>query len=188
MKKIIFMIFMMLSSLLALEKAQIIPEMTTKINKATTILKENKDLAIEKKAEKIFNMLDEIFDYKLMTRLSLGKANWKSMSKKQQEEFTQKFIEHLKHSFMDKLNLYTDEDIKILELKEVKKNRLWLVTELVRGKDKYEITYKFYKSKKNGWMIYDVNIIGVSLIQSYRVQFANALKNGTYTALLNKLQ
>ena len=52
----------------------------------------------------------------------------------------------------------------------------------------YEIVYKFHKSKKSSWKIYDVNILGVSLIKTYRVQFANALKDGTYTALLNKLQ
>jgi phospholipid transport system substrate-binding protein len=188
MKNIILFILLFSISLFAIERDEIVPVMTKKIDQATTILKEQKDLPTKVKADKIFNILDEVFDYKLMAKLSLGKSNWKSMNKEQREEFTKKFITHLKKSFMDKINLYTDEKIKILELKEPKKNILWLVTELMKDKDKYEIVYKFHKSKKSSWKIYDVNILGVSLIKTYRVQFANALKDGTYTALLNKLQ
>ncbi|WP_458700953.1 ABC transporter substrate-binding protein [Sulfurospirillum sp. 1307] len=188
MKNIILIICLLTSSLFALQKEEIIPSMTSKIDQATSILRNEKDLSIEQKANKIFNLLDEVFDYDLMARLSLGKTNWNNLTSEQKKEFTKKFEKHLKHSYMDKLNLYTDEKIKILDLKEVKKNRLWLITQLVSNKDKYEITYKFYRKKTGDWKIYDVNIIGVSIIQSYRVQFADTLKNATFTALLDKLK
>lgn len=173
------------TSLLAIEKEEISSLMENNINTATNILQNNKQLSVAEKSKLIFPLFEGIFDYDLMTKLSLGKENWVLMSDDQRVEFTQKFIEHLKKSFMDKLDYYTDEKLHMLGIKDIK-TRVWLETELVGSKDTYEIIYKFYKSK-NGWLIYDVNIVGVSLLQTYRVQFENALVNGTYAALLSKL-
>ena len=47
--------------------------------------------------------------------------------------------------------------------------------------------YKLYVSK-SGWRIYDIEIQGVSIIRSYRSQFAEILKNGTFDDLLEKLE
>ena len=185
MKKI--MLFVLITiSLFAVEKESISTIMESKITKSTSIIKE-KDLTKQEKATKIFPLFENIFDYKLMTKLSLGKTNWSKMSNEQREEFTKKFISTLKHSYMEKLNLYTDEKLHIVELREVNKKRVWLLTELIGSKDTYDVTYKFYKSKQNGWLIYDVDIIGVSLVQVYRAQFNDALQNGTYKTLLSKL-
>ncbi len=188
MKNILFLVLFIASSLFGLQREEIVPIMTSKINKATEILRNKNNLSIEEKAKKIFSMLDEVFDYALMARLSLGKTNWKALNKSQKKEFIRRFKEHLKRSFMDKLVLYKDEKTEILELKKYKKNRLWLVTQLIGNKNKYKIVYKFYKSKKSGWMVYDLNIAGVSLIQTYRVQFSDALKSGTFEDLLKKLK
>jgi len=185
MKKIIVFIFISVS-LFAVEKDNITTVMQSNINTSTSIINQ-KELTAKEKTAKIFPLFDGIFDYKLMTKLSLGKDNWLKMSSEQREEFTQKFIGKLKQSYMDKINLYTDEKLHIIELKEVNDKRVWLLTELIGSKDVYPITYKFYKSQNDDWLIYDVDIIGVSLIQIYRAKFDNALQEGTYTALLNKL-
>ena len=185
MRKLLLFVFITIS-LFAIEKENIASVMETKINKSTSIIKE-KLLTSKEKSVKIFPLFEDIFDYKLMTKLSLGKANWSKMNSKEKEEFTEKFILKLKKSYMDKINLYTDERLNIVELKEINKKRVWLLTELVGSKDTYDIAYKFYKSKKSGWLIYDVDIIGVSLIQIYRAQFNNALEEGTYQTLLSKL-
>jgi len=185
MKNILILVFVAVS-LFGIEKDAISSIMENKINEATSIITQKK-LKKEKKAEMIFPLFDDVFDYNLMTKLSLGKSNWIKMNVQQRKEFTKQFIVHLKGSYIDKISLYTDEKLKILELKEVNKKRVWLLTQLVGSKDSYNITYKFYKSKTNGWLIYDVDIIGVSLIQIYRAQFDNVLQNETYTALLEKI-
>ena len=160
--------------------------MSAKINSAMQVIAQ-KDLSNQMKAQRIFPIFDDVFDYKLMCKLSLGKANWTKMDSKQREEFTQKFTEHLKNSYVEKLNLYTDEKLKIVDTKVKNAKRISLLTELIGSKDTYAINYKFYLSKKLGWLIYDVNIIGVSLVQIYRAQFNNALENGSYKKLLARL-
>jgi phospholipid transport system substrate-binding protein len=47
--------------------------------------------------------------------------------------------------------------------------------------------YKLYTSKK-GWKLYDIEIEGVSIIQTYRSQFGQILESGTIEDLLSKLE
>ena len=185
MKSFVLLLFFSMS-LFAIQKADISDYMKNNILQATSIIKQ-KDLSKEEKASKIFPLFDTVFDYKLMTKLSLGKDNWLKMTKAQRAEFTNQFITKLKQSYIDKLDLYTDEKLRIIGLKEVNKKRILLLTQLVGDKDTYDITYKFYKSRDDNWLIYDVDIIGVSLIQVYRAQFNGALQDGSYQTLLNRL-
>ena len=123
-----------------------------------------------------------------MAKLSLGKENWTKMTPSEREEFIAKFTTYLKNSYIAKIGLYTDEKLKIIDLKEINNKRIWLLTKLIGSKDSYDITYKFYKSKSSGWLIYDVNIVGVSLIQTYRSQFKDILKNESYKSLIQKIE
>ena len=48
--------------------------------------------------------------------------------------------------------------------------------------------YKFYNAKESGWLIYDLDILGVSIVQTYRSQFGGLLENGTFEDLLKRLE
>jgi phospholipid transport system substrate-binding protein len=169
------------TNLSALEKSNIKPYMSQSINKITYILSlENK--AKEQKAKEIFNILDEVFDYKLMSRISLGRY-YKKLSSSEKSKFTVAFQKKLKLSYMNKLNLYTNQKTKIKELKEIKKNRVMLYTDLIGDESVFAINYKFYKNKQNQWFIYDVELLGVSILQTYRKQFKEYLLNHTIADL-----
>ncbi len=173
------------SSAWAIQEDKIASVMENKIDKVLSIL-QNKENQKENKVKEIFSIMDEVFDYKLMSRISLGKT-WKKISNDQKASFYQLFEKKLKASYIDKLDLYTDEKIKILDAKQVKKNRIKLLTNVI-GKDEiYEINYKFYKAKSGEWFIYDVDIIGVSIIQTYRKQFASFLQTKSFDELLKTL-
>lgn len=130
--------------------------------------------------------MDKFFDYKIMSQISLGK-DWPTLSAEQKEEFIKAFELKLKNSYIDKLDLYTDEKIEVHSLEKLNPKRIKLLTYLIGKDDKYEIEYKFYKNDKNDWLIYDVNIIGVSIMQTYRQQFAGYLKNNSFKDLLISL-
>ena len=82
--------------------------------------------------------------------------------------------------------LYTDEKI-VFDSTIVEANKLRIPTYLQSKSGKVSITYKLYHAKK-GWKIYDVEIEGVSIIQSYRSQFDYILRSGTVNDLLMKLE
>ncbi len=49
------------------------------------------------------------------------------------------------------------------------------------------IIFKFYNDNNN-WLIYDVDVLGVSIVQTYRSQFRDILANQGFDALLQKLE
>ena len=171
----------------AIPEADIPSFMQSNIDLATTILRDKK-MPKPQKTEKLFAIFDSIFDYTLMSQLSLGGKQWASLSSSKQTEFTKLFEMKLKTSYMEKLDLYTDEKIVIKNLEKIKDTRIHLTTHLMKNSEVYEIIYKFYKDKNGSWMIYDVDILGVSIIQTYRTQFADILTKDSFDSLLEKLK
>lgn len=186
--KILLLSAFLLTSANALKKDEIVNVMTIKVDSALEVLKQ-KELNTQDKANKIFALIDEVFDYELMGKIALGKQTWLSINDTQRADFLNAFENKLKNSYVDKLELYTDQKVKILELEEYKKTRLQLKTEVV-GKDEiYKINYNFYQDRKKGeWFIYDVDLLGVSIVQTYRQQFEGLLKDKSFDELLEILK
>jgi len=157
-----------------------------KINQVIDTMK-NKSLDKKTRNEKIIETISPMFDFSQMAKLSMGKKNWLRMNKKQRQEFNKLFVKRLQESYLEKLDLYTDEEVTVDEAKLVKK-RIHVTSHLVSKDDKMEMIYKFYKKKKQGWMVYDVKVMGVSIVQTYRSQFAGILKNQSIEDLLKKLR
>lgn len=179
-----------------LELNQIQSTMEQNIQKTLAILQKNAtnnpqdskaaNAQIEQIAREIFAMFDSIFDYKLMAQLSLSQ-NYKTLTKEQQDQYNQAFEQNLKRSFTDKLRLYKDEEMQVVGGEQTKNNRYNLKTSMVLdGKLNY-IIFKFYDSKGD-WRIYDVDILGISVVQTYRSQFNDILTNADFQTLLAKLQ
>ena len=183
----LFAVFFAAATLSADEVSEI--QAMTK-EKVDLVIQTLKDTSLSKKEKKegILKTIDGLFDFNLMARLSLGKENWKPMSKSKRKEFSKLFVERLKQSYLDKLDLYTDEEVVVGEAKLTKKNRVEVLTYLITKDDKKEMTYKLYKSKKKRWMVYDVDVLGVSIVQTYRSQFSGILKKESMEQLMERMR
>ena len=146
----------------------------------------NQDLNQEGKKNKILEIVDPMFDFSLMAKLSLGRKYWPGLTQEQKDEFTRLFVKRLRASYLDRLTLYTDETVLYEPSIEVKQ-KIRIPTYLVSKDKKFSILYKFHNSETS-WKIYDLEIQGVSIIQSYRSQFHEILSSGTFEDLLNKLE
>ena len=173
----------------ALKQNEIQEQMTKKIDNVLLVL-EKKNLTIPQKGDEIIKIIDEVFDYELMARISLGKETWNSISEQKQKEFTKIFENKLKKSYIEKLELYNDQKVQIIALKPYNNTRLQLETQLVGKEGNYQINYNFYNKAKDSeqWLIYDVDLVGVSIIQTYRQQFAGLLKEKTFDEMLVLLE
>ena len=186
MLKKYFILFLISTTLIfAVTKKEIEPHMEKKVNEVLSILK-NKQLDKKVKSDKIISIMDPIFDYTLMARLSLGRQ-WNTLSDEKRKKFTQLFTETMKKSYLNKLDLYTNQKVKFLGTEEPKRNRVILNTLLIGEKENFDINYKFYQKAKDQWFIYDINLLGVSIIQTYRQQFAGFLKDKSFDELLTNL-
>lgn len=157
----------------------------TKIEAALAVL-QRKDLVQQEKNKEVVKIVEPIFDYDLMAKLTLGRRYWPGLSKKNKKEFTDLFVARLKGTYVEKLSLYTDE--KVVYATPVQKGiKIQIPTSVISKNKKIAMMYKLYKSS-NGWKIYDIEIEGVSLISTYRSQFYDILSKGTFDDLLLKLK
>ena len=182
----------MLSCAFGLEFSAIDSTMEQNIQKTLALLQKNthnapiSEAKAQHIAKEVFLIFDSIFDYQLMAQLSLSKE-YKTLSETQKKEYNQAFEQNLKKSFTDKLRLYKDEEMKVVGGEQSKNNRYNLKTSMVLdGKLNY-IVFKFYDNKGD-WKIYDVDILGISVIQTYRSQFGDILTNADFQTLLTKLK
>lgn len=187
--EIILLITLFITSANAMKQDEIQPIMTKKIDNVLEIL-EHKSLPMAQKGPQIIKIIDEAFDYELMAKIALGKETWDTLNEQKQKEFTKTFETKLKNSYIEKLELYNDQKVKIIGLNPYKNGRLQLETELLGKEGTYKINYNFYNKAKDGeqWLIYDVDLVGVSIIQTYRQQFAGLLKEKSFDEMLALLQ
>lgn len=157
----------------------------TSVNQTLTIIKDKK-LTNDEKKQKVIKLIGPLFNFDLIAKLSLGRTNWNKFSKEQQKEFQQLFTVQLQDSYFDKIILLTDETVEFLT--PVKKSGNIYAPTLVKSKDKrYQIIYKLYK-KGGPWLVYDVEIEGVSLLKSYGMQYDQFLAENPPKTLLDKLR
>jgi phospholipid transport system substrate-binding protein len=169
-----------------MDEKNIKQEMNTRVNKVLSIL-QNDALSPKQKEQQSVLFIDDIFDYTTMSQISLGRM-WTTLKPNEKTQFTKAFEEKLKHSYLDKLRLYNNQKVIIGNPKKVKSNRIAFDVEVIGVDDTYKVEYLFYQNKKdNQWYIYDVILVGVSIIQTYRNQFAEFLKTKSIVELTKSL-
>ena len=156
----------------------------SKLDAVISVLQQ-KELGKETKNGQILEIVTPSFDFSLMAKLALGKKYWPGLARDKQEEYTDVFVKRLKETYLEKLNLYTDEQVVYLATVE-SGNKIHIPTELISKGSKIIILYKLYKSN-HGWKIYDVEVEGVSVVSTYRSQFDQILSTGTIDDLLLKI-
>ena len=159
----------------------------TKVTNITDILN---DAAIEKpdKNKRIMDIAEEMIDFEIMAKLSLGKKGWSKLQPVQKKEFIDLFVTRIKNSYLEKLYLYNGQKVRIEPAKQTKKTRIEVPSYIIGHDGETEILYKFYRNKAGEWFIYDINIAGVSIIQTNRAQFAEYLKSASVSDLITKLR
>ncbi len=154
---------------------------------AILALLQQKELEQQAKTKKAVKIIEPMFDFPLMARLTLKKY-WAGLGQEKKEKFIELFKKNLKEFYLETLNLYTDEKIVYKAPVQGKKKRKVLIpTELISKGERISMDYKLYQSK-NKWKIYDVEIKGTSIIRTYQSQFYHDMRSGTIDDLLQKLE
>jgi phospholipid transport system substrate-binding protein len=146
----------------------------------------NKELSDEATYDYIVTCIRPVFDFALMGKLALGRKQWPRLDEGQRKEYTGLFVQQLLNSYAHKIMLFEGETIEYEAPLQVK-SKVHVGTSVVSADGRSKILYKLYKSGA-GWKIYDVQIEGVSIVSSYRAQYAEILNAGTAEDLLKKMK
>jgi phospholipid transport system substrate-binding protein len=125
------------------------------------------------------------FDYREMAKRCLPET-WDSLNRDQQDEFVKNFSGLLKASYACRLNEFTKATVNY-QPAILKADVAEVPIVILRPNDKIPVSFRML-NKPQGWMIYDLVIEGVSLVDNYQAQFARIIKGSSYQELLKVLQ
>ncbi|HUT36553.1 MAG TPA: ABC transporter substrate-binding protein [Planctomycetota bacterium] len=144
----------------------------------------------ERKAErheKVCAAIDERFHWADLAQRTLAR-HWAPRTPEEREEFTRLFHLLLRHSYLSKIESYSGERIHYKgERIEGNYARVEVVLVTTKNVD-IPIEYSAKKYDGGGWLVYDVAIEGVRLVNNYRTQFASMLNSMSYPKFLEKLK
>ncbi|MGO9951414.1 MAG: phospholipid-binding protein MlaC [Dissulfurispiraceae bacterium] len=138
------------------------------------------------KKEKIRAIADQMFDFTELSKRTLA-VNWRRFTPEQQNEFVSLFKNLLADTYADRILAYTDEKIVFTKEVPLTDKTVEVQSTVIRKTQEVPIYYRVM-NENGSWLVYDVVIEGVSLVNNYRSQFREILSNKPPTYLLETLR
>ena len=189
-KKVIFVIFLFLSTLNNSYSIEADIFVQSTVNRASKVLSEN--ISKEEKIDKLKIIAKETVDIKGIGFYTLGSIR-KNLNDKQKEKYEKLFEEYFLKSFSSRLSEYTNPEIDVFS-KEVLSENYTIVNSLLKGtseRPEVKIDWRIYTKNPENPLIRDLIIEGLSLARTQKEEFASILSsndndiNALYTTLEN---
>ncbi|MBM3386820.1 MAG: ABC transporter substrate-binding protein [Betaproteobacteria bacterium] len=135
------------------------------------------------------NKLMPHVNFRRMTALATGPA-WRKATPEQQKRLQDEFKALLVRTYSSALSQVSDQTVVVKPLRAGQDDKNLVVNTEVRGRgDPIEISYRLEKTPDEGagWVIFDLNILGIWLVENYRTQFTKEINAGGIEALINSL-
>jgi phospholipid transport system substrate-binding protein len=127
-------------------------------------------------------------NFSRMTALAVGR-NWRSATPEQQQQIMKEFRQLLLLTYSGAVREVGDTSVKVLPLRAKPDETIVIVrTQVVRpGKEPIQLDYRMEKSPE-GWKIFDLNVLGLWLVEHYRTQFAQVVSTSGIDGLIKSIQ
>lgn len=141
-------------------------------------------------ARKVENLVNtQIMPYvnfQRMTASAVGR-HWRQATPDQQKRLQQEFKTLLLHTYSGAVAQIRDQTVDVKPLRARPDDAQVVVRTLVRGRgDPIQLDYRLEKTP-DGWKIYDVNVLGAWLVQSYQSSFTQDIAAAGLDGLITRL-
>jgi len=116
-------------------------------------------------------------DFQRMTSAAVGPA-WRKASPEQQKRLQDEFKILLVRSYAGALTQVSDQTIMVRPMRAAVEDKEVVVRTEIKGRgDAIQLDYRLEKTPGagTGWKIYNLNVLGVWLVETYRSQFAEEI-------------
>ena len=192
MKKIIFVFYGLLICTMAWAISSPVDLLQSTSNQLISALQRNQ-ATLKTKPQIVYGIVNQILlphvDVMSMSSKALGREAWLRAMPMQRQAFAQQFVTLLIRTYSSALAQYTNERVNFLPLRGDynSESRVQVNSVIVRETGP-SINLSYRLMRVNGqWMLYDFSVGGVSIIESFRSQFAQELQNNGIDGLINKL-
>jgi phospholipid transport system substrate-binding protein len=148
------------------------------------------ELAADKVA--LYSTIDDIllprFDRRYAAQLVLGR-HWRDADADQRARFIDAFYASMLHRYADGVLQFDPDRVEILAFRGDETKPRTQVKTIVRLDDgtKVPVTYGMVK-RDSGWMIFDVNIEGISYVRNFRTEINSEIQATSIDAVIARLE
>lgn len=158
------------------------------LDKLITILGDSSLKGDENKKDrrlKIMSTISERFDFQEMSKRVLSRT-WGEIDQEQRIYFTQLMTKLLENNYIGQLENYSGEKVEYVG-ERIKENKAQVSTLIENNGAKYPVHYIMAQDGER-WMVYDINIEGVSLVRNYRAEFKSIIRKEKFEGLVKTLE
>jgi phospholipid transport system substrate-binding protein len=159
----------------------------------TEAVKADKTLAsgdVAKVAALVDTKIIPFVNFQRMTASSVGPA-WRSATPEQQKRLQEEFKMLLVRTYAGAVKEIKDQTVVVKPLRAAPEDTAVIVRSEVRGKgEPIQLDYRVGKTTDasgTAWKIYDMNILSVWLVETYRGQFAQEINTNGVDGLIKSL-
>jgi phospholipid transport system substrate-binding protein len=125
-------------------------------------------------------------NFKRMTSSAVGRY-WRQATPEQQARLQEEFKTLLVRTYSGALAQVKDQTVQLKPTRSSPEDKEVVIKTEVRGKgDPLQLDYRLEKSD-TGWKIYDVNVLGVWLVENYKNSFAQEIGANGIDGLIAKM-
>jgi phospholipid transport system substrate-binding protein len=142
---------------------------------------------IDKLQKLIDDKVAPYVDFERMTRLAVGKG-WRAATAEQRDALMREFRTLLVRTYSGALSHVTDHQVKLRPFHAQPADTDVMVRTQVAPSagEPIQLDYRLEKTDA-GWKIYDLNILGISLVENFKNSFASEINQGGVDGLIKSL-
>lgn len=141
----------------------------------------------------VYNIVHRILlphaDLATMSKMAVGRTAWLNASPTDRQAFIQQFTTNIIRTYAAALASYSNQTVQVFPIRGGWSGQSQVnVNTQIMQQDGPPIPVSYHLALQGGqWKVTDFSVEGVSLIQNYRAQFANALSSGNLASLTAQL-
>jgi len=144
---------------------------------------------INKIMQLVDSKLMQHVNFRRMTALATG-PGWRKATPEQQDRLQEEFKLLLIRTYSGALSQINDQVIEVKPLRGATDDKNLVVQTEVKGKgEPIQLDYRLEKTPGEGagWKIFDLNVLGIWLVENYRSQFSKEINAGGVDGLIKSL-
>ena len=126
-------------------------------------------------------------DFQRMTALAAGR-NWREATPEQQKRLTEEFRDLLVYTYAGAIAQIRDQQLEFKPMRnDPSDTEVEVRSQVVQQRgEPIQLNYRLAKSG-NTWKIYDLNVLGAWLVETYKGNFASEISKGGIDGLIKTL-
>ncbi|MES2535665.1 MAG: ABC transporter substrate-binding protein [Pseudomonadota bacterium] len=138
--------------------------------------------------EVVETMILPHLDFRRATAMTLGRY-WRQATPQQQQQLIDEFRALMMYTYAGAMSQIGDQELEYKPLRagpDDTEVEVHFQVRQTRGSEPVQVAYRLYKTP-DGWKVYDVNVMGAWLIETYKNSFSTEIDKGGIDGLIRTL-